>query len=119
MKLCTNQSIPCEYLKGACIFLSDEDEGRYIKDVCVDLEKHSIILIDDDGNGLYWESLRNASIQFQGGRQMKKLFSKLLKKPKNLIVVPFKLPTTTDLSKEALHSMEKRALDRLKGLSNE
>ena len=53
MKLCTNQSIPCEYLKGACIFLSDEDEGRYIKDVCVDLEKHSIILIDDDGNGLY------------------------------------------------------------------
>ena len=44
MKLCTNQSIPCEFLKGACIFLSDEDEGRYIKDVCVDLEKHSIIL---------------------------------------------------------------------------
>ena len=68
MKLCTNQSIPCEFLKGACIFLSDEDEGRYIKEVCVDLEKHSIILIDDDGNGMYWESLRNASIQFQGGR---------------------------------------------------
>ena len=40
--------------------------GRYIKDVCVDLEKHSIILIDDDGNGMYWESLRNASIQFRG-----------------------------------------------------
>ena len=68
MKLCTNQSIPCEFLKGACIFLSDEDEGRYIKDVCVDLEKHLIILIDDDGNGYDWESLRNASIQFQGGR---------------------------------------------------
>ena len=50
---------------------------------------------------------------------MKKLFSKLLKKPKNLIVVPCKLPATTDLSKEALDSMEKRALDRLKGLSNE
>jgi hypothetical protein len=50
---------------------------------------------------------------------MRKLFSKLLKKPKNLIVVPFKLPTTTDLSKEALDSMGKRALDRLKGLSNE
>ena len=68
MKLCTNQSIPSEFLKGACIFLSDEDEGRYIKDVCVDLEKHLIILIDDDGNGYDWESLRNASIQFQGGR---------------------------------------------------
>ena len=68
MKLCRNQNIPVEYLKGACIFLSDEDEGRYIKDVCVDLEKHSIILVDDDGCGLYWESLHNASIQFQGGR---------------------------------------------------
>ena len=56
MKLCTNQRIPCEFLKGSCIFLSDEDEGRYIKDVCVDLEKHSIILIDEDANGLYWES---------------------------------------------------------------
>jgi len=68
MKLKNNHCIPIEYLKGSCIFLSDEDEGRYIKDVCVDLEKHSIILIDDNGRGLYWESLRNASIQFQGGR---------------------------------------------------
>ena len=68
MKLCSNQSIPVQYLKGACIFLSDEDEGRYIIDVWVALDKHSIILIDDDGNGMYWESLRNASIQFQGGR---------------------------------------------------
>jgi len=68
MKVKNFSNIPIEYLKGACIFLSEEDEGRYIKDVCVDLEKHSIILIDDDGNGLYWESLRNASIQFQGGR---------------------------------------------------
>ena len=68
MKLSFNQSFPIEYLKGSCIFLNDEDEGRYIKEVCVDLERHSIILIDDDGNGMYWESLRNASIQFQGGR---------------------------------------------------
>ena len=68
MKLCTNQNIPIEYLKGACIFLSEGDEGRYIKEVCVDLEKHSIILIDDEGNGMYWESLQHAEIQFQGGR---------------------------------------------------
>ena len=67
MKLCSNQSIPVQYLKGACIFLSDEDEGRYIKDVCVDLDKHSIILVDDNGDGMYWESLHNASIQL-GGR---------------------------------------------------
>ena len=68
MKLCSNQSIPLEYLKGACIFLSDEDEGRYIKDVIIDLNKHSLILIDENNEGMYWESLRNASIQFQVGR---------------------------------------------------
>ena len=68
MKLSKSQSIPVEYLKGACIFLSKGDEGRYIKDICVDLEKHSIILIDDEGNGMYWESLQHAEIQFQGGR---------------------------------------------------
>ena len=68
MKLCTNQSIPLEYLKGACIFLSEEDEGRYIKDVIIDLSKHSLILIDENNEGMYWESLRNASIQFRGGR---------------------------------------------------
>ena len=68
MKLSSNQSIPCEYLKGACIFLSDEDEGRYIKDVIIDLNKHSLILIDENNEGMYWESLRNASIQLRGGR---------------------------------------------------
>ena len=68
MKLSSNQSIPCEFLKGACIFLSDEDEGRYIKDVIIDLSKHSLILIDENNEGMYWESLRNASIQFRGGR---------------------------------------------------
>ena len=67
MKLSSNQSIPCEYLKGACIFLSEEDEGRYIKDVIIDLSKHSLILIDENNEGMYWESLRNASIQL-GGR---------------------------------------------------
>ena len=68
MKVKNFSNIPIEFLIGSCITLSDEDEGRYIKEVCVDLEKHSIILIDDDGNGMYWESLRNASIRFQGGR---------------------------------------------------
>ena len=68
MKLCSNQSIPVEYLKGACIFLSDEDEGRVVKEVCMDLDRHSIILVDDNGDGMYWESLKHASIQFQGGR---------------------------------------------------
>ena len=48
--------------------LSDKDEGRFIKQVCMDLEKHSIILVDDNGDGMYWESLKHASIQFQGGR---------------------------------------------------
>ena len=68
MKLSFNNSFPIEFLIGSCITLSDENEGRVVKQVCMDLDKHSIILIDDDGNGMYWESLRNASIQFQGGR---------------------------------------------------
>jgi len=68
MKLSFNNSFPIEILKGACLFLNSEDQGRYIKEVCVDLERHSIILIDDEGNGMYWESLQHAEIQFQGGR---------------------------------------------------
>ena len=67
MKLSNSQSIPVEYLKGACIFLSEGDEGRYIKEVCVDLEKHSVILYDQEGNGYYWESLQHAEITL-GGR---------------------------------------------------
>ena len=68
MKVKNFSNIPIEFLIGSCITLSSEDEGRVVKEVCVDLEKHLIILIDDDGNGYDWESLRNASIQFQGGR---------------------------------------------------
>ena len=44
MKVKNFSNIPIEFLIGSCITLSDEDEGRYIKDVCVDLERHSIIL---------------------------------------------------------------------------
>jgi len=68
MKVKNFSNIPIEFLIGSCITLSDEDEGRYIKDVIIDLSKHSLILIDENNEGMYWESLRNASIQFQGGR---------------------------------------------------
>ena len=68
MKVKNFSNIPIEFFIGSCITLSDEDEGRVVKQVCVDLDKHSIILVDDNGDGMYWESLKNASIQFQGGR---------------------------------------------------
>ena len=68
MKVKNFSNIPIEFLIGSCITLSDENEGRVVKQVCMDLEKHSIILVDDNGDGMYWESLHNASIQFQGGR---------------------------------------------------
>ncbi len=68
MKVKNFSNIPIEFLIGSCITLSDENEGRVVKQVCMDRDRHSIILIDDDGNGMYWESLRNASIQFQRGR---------------------------------------------------
>ena len=67
MKVKNFSNIPIEFLIGSCITLSDEDEGRVVKQVCMDLEKHSIILVDDNGDGMYWESLHNASIQL-GGR---------------------------------------------------
>ena len=68
MKVKNFSNIPIEFLIGSCITLSDEDEGRVVKQVCMDLDRHSIILIDDEGNGMYWESLQHAEIQFQGGR---------------------------------------------------
>jgi len=68
MKVKNFSNIPIEFLIGSCITLSSEDEPRVIKQVCVDLEKHSVILYDQEGNGYYWESLQHAEIQFQGGR---------------------------------------------------
>jgi len=68
MKVKNFSNIPIEFLVGSCITLSDENEGRVVKQVCMDLDRHSIILIDDEGDGMYWESLKHASIQFQGGR---------------------------------------------------
>ena len=67
MKVKNFSNIPIEFLIGSCITLSSEDRGRTIKHMCVDLEKHSIILVDDNGDGMYWESLKHASIQL-GGR---------------------------------------------------
>jgi len=68
MKLDKNQEFPLSILKGALITSPVSGEGRYIKDVCVDIEDHEIIIVDDDGNGLSWDSLKDWSIQFQGGR---------------------------------------------------
>ena len=67
MKLTKNQEFPLSILKGAYITSPVSGVGRYIKDVCVDIQDHQIIIVDDDGNGLQWESLKDWSIQFQGG----------------------------------------------------
>jgi len=68
MKLSTNQEFPLSILKGALITSPVSGVERYIKDICVDIEDHEIIIVDDDGNGLSWDSLKDWSIQFQGGR---------------------------------------------------
>ena len=68
MKVKNFSNIPIEFLIGSCITLSSEDEPRVVKQVCVDLERHSVILYDQEGNGYYWESLQHAEIQFHGGR---------------------------------------------------
>jgi len=67
MKVKNFSNIPIEFLIGSCITLSSEDEGRVVKQVCVDLERHSVILYDQEGNGMYWESLQHAEITL-GGR---------------------------------------------------
>ena len=68
MELIKNQEFPLSILKGALITSLVSGEGRYIKDIFVDIEDHEIIIVDDDGNGLSWDSLKDWSIQFQGGR---------------------------------------------------
>ena len=68
MKVKNFSNIPIEFLIGSCITLSNEDEGRVVKQVCVDLERHSVILYDQEGNGMYFESLKHADIQLGGGR---------------------------------------------------
>ena len=68
MELIKNQEFPLSILKGALITSPVSGEGRYIKDICVDIEDHEIIIVDDDGNGLSWDSLKDWSIQFHGGR---------------------------------------------------
>ena len=67
MKVKNFSNIPIEFLIGSCITLFSEDEPRVIKQVCVDLERHSVILYDQEGNGMYWESLQHAEITL-GGR---------------------------------------------------
>ena len=68
MELIKNQEFPLSILKGALITSPVSGERRYIKDICVDIEDHEIIIVDDDDNGLSWDSLKDWSIQFQGGR---------------------------------------------------
>jgi len=68
MKLDKNQEFPLAMLKGACITSPTSGVGRYITDVCVDIEDHEILIVDDDGNSMSWDSLKDWSIQFQGGR---------------------------------------------------
>ena len=47
MELIKNQEFPLSILKGALITSPVSGEGRYIKDICVDIEDHEIIIVDD------------------------------------------------------------------------
>ena len=68
MKLDRTQEFPLAMLKGALISSPTREVERYIKDICVDIQDHEIIIVDDDGNGLPWDQLKDWSIQFQGCR---------------------------------------------------
>ncbi len=66
MKLLGPQFFDINWLKGQ--LLRDENGAEFcIKDIQVDVANHEIVLVFDDGSAASWNSLKDCSIQFQGG----------------------------------------------------
>jgi len=67
MKLSGTQSFDINWLKGQ--LLTNENGGEFfIKDIQVDVANHEILIQLDDESCVSWESIKNWSIQFQGGK---------------------------------------------------
>ncbi len=68
MKLKGPQSFDINWLKGQ--LLTNENGAEFfIKDVLVDVAEHKIQIQLDDEACVEWESIKNWSIQFQGGQK--------------------------------------------------
>ena len=66
MKLQGSQSFDINWLKGQ--LLTNENGAEFfIKDIQVDVANHKILIQLDNESCVEWDSIKNWSIQFQGG----------------------------------------------------
>lgn len=67
MKLEGSQSFDINWLKGQ--LLTNENGAEFfIKDVLVDVANHKVLIQLDTDACVEWDSIKNWSIQFQGGQ---------------------------------------------------
>ena len=67
MKLVGPQSFDINWLKGQ-LLTNENGTEFFINDVLVDVEDHKVLIQLEDGACVEWESIKNWSIQFQGGQ---------------------------------------------------
>ena len=67
MKLEGPQFFDINLLKGQLI-TNENGTEFFINDVLVDVEDHKVLIQLEDGACVEWESIKNWSIQFQGGQ---------------------------------------------------
>lgn len=68
MKLEGPQFFDINLLKGQLI-TNENGAEFFINDVLVDVEDHKVLIGLSDGNAVDWDSIKNWSIQFQGGQK--------------------------------------------------
>ena len=66
MKLSGSQSFDINWLKGQ-LLINENGAEFFIKDIQVDVSNHEILIQLDDESCVTWDSIKNWSIQFQGG----------------------------------------------------
>ncbi len=67
MKIEGPQFFDINLLKGQLI-TNENGAEFFINDVLVDVEDHKVLIGLSDGNAVDWDSIKNWSIQFQGGQ---------------------------------------------------
>ena len=68
MKLEGPQFFDINLLKGQLI-TNENGAEFFIKDVLVDVANHKVLIQLEDGTSVEWDSIKNWSIQFQGGQK--------------------------------------------------
>ena len=67
MKLSGSQSFDINWLKGQ-LLINENGAEFFIKDIQVDVANHEILIELNDESCVKWDSIKNWSIQFQGGK---------------------------------------------------